>query len=293
MFICSSESDGIEELISKDTLELLIKGYGQEAYSRSSGNKSFYIPKVNINILVAAQPTFITKIISSEKLLSKGLPARWIILLNESIHTIFIPDNIMEIKKNFYYSINKFIKMFYTHSVNSKKFDVEVSQEGYSILSEFQEELKNNALDQSLKSWIAKLPGKAVRIALALHAWRHKDKLLQHHINKEDMKYAVYLAKVALSHAKFIFSPNGYLAQVNAIKIYESLLRITSDTERISLLRQGINSTELAQRTKLRKNEIIPALQFLESCNLIATWDDGGSKIHVVPRYDFFQNICV
>ena len=54
MYFCSAEPSGCEEIIKKDTLELVLKGFSQDLYSRNSGMGHFYLPHPALKIFIAS-----------------------------------------------------------------------------------------------------------------------------------------------------------------------------------------------------------------------------------------------
>lgn len=288
MYFCSAEPSGYEEIIKKDALELVLKGFSQDLYSRISGIGHFYLPHPALNILIASQPPFLEKLIFSKKLMEQGFLARFLIAINtlSRIKNFDIDiENGVRLYRN---KIFELLNNFYTRDLYAQRFKVQIRPEALSLLNTFKDDIHMQYSASPLKNWAAKLHGQVARIALAIHAWNFGKNLLEFPINEEEINSSIEIARLLLEQALFLYAPEGYFAMKKAQQIKDSFLRITTPQEQANLINNGISSTQIQQRTSLRKSEVFSGLDYLAKRFWVTTWDDGSGVLKVIPHRNFF-----
>lgn len=244
---------------------LLLKSYDMTSFSESTTQKTLHLNHPALSMLFIVQRESVYKLYASDTLRELGFTPRITPIfanhLNPKPLYFYNPERIL----NWYNEkIFKILKENYTRDSNRKIKKINVEKKAYDKLKDFEYWLKSEfPTDDYLKPFIAKLHGKAVRFAGALHVSSYDDPCSMP-ISLEFMRAGIILALESLQHAKYIFSPSGLVAEGDAKKILEWMARLSCRA--CSL----VTSTEIEQGIRnLDKKRCHQALDLLEKVNII------------------------
>ncbi len=260
---------------------LLINAHGGEPYqydSSTSRNK-IELQNPSINTLILLQTELMEKLFSNAGLKDIGyLPRVLPFFASEYI----APDQALIYRRaedhpdpsDIYSSkINKMLDFTYTQERHREIFEICCEEEAYYIIKNFENKNQQDIRDGAyphMVSFIKKLHGHAVRLAGIIHCWNYPDPH-KHPITEQEMKAGISLALIARDHANFAFNTELRNTRENAIKILKYLFR--QDWARSKPI---FCVTHILQYVGLKKVQCLPALDLLESCNIIRQHHEAG-----------------
>lgn len=289
LFCASAEPTEVEALLDKGMVGCLLKGYGNEAISITSGRGDIDIERAALNVLLFGQETIARKIFMNEKFIKQGLTARMATTLNNfSQINHFNIDPVKE-EENFSRKIAELHKLFYTRDHDANRMTINVDAEAITACLEFREQITRMDMDDNTRIWAAKAHGLAARLACAFHAWKYGNQLGNYHISAEEMLKGIDLTRHLLAHALFFHNPAGFRAMMNADKILKSHLNMMTIGEQNYFISNGTTTNKIHNRTNMRHTDINNGLPYLEMTGWMTFVDDGSGNFQVKPRLDFFN----
>lgn len=288
--LASAEPDGLENLIFRKNAELVLKSYGQEPYLYSSARKRIELQHPTLNVAILGQLSSAVKLYSSPLLNSRGNTAR----ILPSVNLGQQPKVYSTLRGNedelYRRKITRLYEQFYTQNSDVERYCVTVEKAGGELIRDFRLELDAWGHGvASLQPWVAKLHGQALRLALAIHAWRNVDDPCGSPITKDEVEQGIFIAKCTINSAWYLYSPYGITATLDAIKIVRSFHRINGMNEQDDFIQNGTDTTKIQQRTRISRINVNNALSLLDYKGWMAVYDDGSGKFQVLPRRDFFR----
>lgn len=291
--MASAEANGLEKLFFHKDTELILKSYGQEPYIYSNAKEHIELQHPTLNIATFGQFDVAVKLFTSPRLCNRGNISRIIPYVNTSTYLNKYrcynrlygnEDEIYMIK------ITKLYERFYTQDANAERYNIFVEKNGGKYIHSFMEELNNYPYNiEYLRPWVSKLHGQALRLALAFHLWENIDDPYGSPITEDEVIQGIMLAKTTINSARFLYSPHGITAALDAIKIIRSFQRINGINERRCFIQNGTDTTKIQQRTGISRININNALQYLSHFGWGVLFDDGSGKLHLLPHREFLN----
>lgn len=273
--ICSAEDpfsgSGIE-YPSRTFPEVLLKGFDAEEFGRATGRKSNELFKPYISMFVTMTPENLLKYYDKAHLINNGFLNRILPCFLDNYPIIF--DKSATLRTNdtdlehYYRKISDLLALRIS-MVNSKPISLRLNSNAYSHLQSFSGRQSNNyATPSYLEGFIAKLPGKAIRMAACLHVWRHENphKL---EISDADFYVAQELCTVLGHHADYGLNSKERALVVDAKRVLSLLVE------------KGVNSFTLSDISKnlnnMGKNKALPVFDFLSRKNYLMPVQYNGA----------------
>lgn len=289
--ISNSEGRFLVDLVKKNNLELVLKVYGQEKYDFQKGNREIHLSHPAAYMSIFAQHDIADIIYSSHYANQCGFTAR-ILPYYQQLTKKHFPSNHAESSDHSMYSDRclKLLDFFGNKLENDRIYEINLAPEALQLIEDFSKGYNANICpDQYYKQWLSKLPGQAVRLAFAKHLWDHFDNPLSDSISMDEIDFGITVAQIAVPSAEFLLSSKGLKVVKNAVRIIQSLQRITTQAERQNFITYGTTSTAIAQRTGISKKDVNDALYLFTVKNWVAIYDDGYGVLSVLPHWNFFS----
>ena len=284
MALLSSEAgifDTLAGAYSKSVnIDVMLKSYsGDQIRVDRIGRESENIMNPTLTVLLMAQPSVISRVLSNATFRGRGLTARFLYCMPMSAvgarnyRSAPVPDRV-------YDAYQQRIFNMLEDEYSTTPEIITLSPQADRLLEEFSQELEPKLIKEfaEIADWCGKLVGNTLRIAGLLcrsQVYRDHDFLDEVEpliVDEQTMKNAIRLGKYFLNHAQAIFNvlPENAMFQ-NAHRI----LKMISEKK----------LTEFNRRTAMRNcqtfkrvEEIQPVLDFLEDYGYLAT-------VESIPSY--------
>lgn len=276
---------------SKGAPKLFLRGHTQEPYIYPHGNIQLLHPSLPmINFI---QPNIAKELYTNKDTEGQGVTERFVPYCHSTSRNIesddIVPDDAFDI---YNFKIKNLLKTYHTQDRHAKKYFVSVKPDALELIKKFQQEIKNEiipSMPAEAESCLLKAHGQAVRFAWDIHAWNY-GKPHEFDISLKEMQQAIELVRYVFNHIYYFYDPCGLTAYSVALKIIESILRISDYSERIHILNEGLNSTWIQQRIGLKSKEVNNSLRLLENHNYLAIYDDGSNNLKFTLHPCFFSH---
>lgn len=290
--ISNPEGRFLVNLVKNHNLELILKAYGQEKYDYQKGNREIHLSHPASYMSVFAQHDIADLIYSYHYANQSGLTARLLPFYQQSANKNLSFNSQGGSAASVYFDrMLKLLNFFRNNLGNDRLYEIKLDNEAQEYIENFSEQCNCCiSSDQYYKQWLSKLAGQAVRLAFAKHIWHHFDNPLSTSISRDEIDFGITVAQVAVPSAEFLLSSKGLKVVKNAERIIASLQRIATPNERQKFITYGTNTTAIAQRTGISKNDVNDALYLLTAKNWVAIYDDGYGVLSVLPHFNFFSN---
>lgn len=243
-----------------------------EAYSDNSLTRK----KVDLNapamtIISFVQPRILAKFFNNVDLVEVGLAPRFLPCFHYLAQRSGAVDNTLlkMAKEKYQKHVYNMLVRNYTQNPAREIFTINYCPESMETIRQY--ELGNAALIEQghyahMVPFMSKLHGHVARVAGSIHAAVHERPEL-HPVEHNTVQAAVEIVNALVRHADFAYSPSGLGAYRTAVKILEWVVRHE---------RNEFNSSQAIQGIKgAKKDDVLPALDLLESCNFLVQ--------HIVP----------
>lgn len=252
---------------SKFDPKIFLKSYGMEDfYDGTVPGGIVSVPNAFLNILVFLQPGVAAELYKNPKLMSSGLPARFLpYFVSPTGAPCATPETLnTEAAAVYFRKLTSMLERNYTQESNREIFRIQLTPPARQEIESFQNELRSNnylnSCHDSLKFFADKLAGTAARIAGIIHAWR-VDEPEKCDISQRTMQAGIQIARAMLPQAEYALSPVGFQAVDDAKKILEWVRRHRH---------HAFTSRDIAQNSGVRTvDKIFPALDLLEQHNIL------------------------
>lgn len=268
--------------------DLVLKTHTKEAHSYRTGRGSYELKKPAMPMCCFPQLEVANKLYGNDSLRNRGGTARIIPFFHFPSESVMLVRPSVSILQAYNEKILSLLELFFTQDANAKRCTLHVEPAALDEIKKFEAEIRGLTLpDNEITPWLRKLHGQAVRFACDIHVWNNDDP--RHSpISATEMLQGIELARIAMPHAFFAFSPIGLRAYLDAQKIVKSLLRIGLINEQQRIIHEGTTTTAIRQRTGLNPININNALQFIAGKNMLFPYDDGTGIRRVALHPNFF-----
>lgn len=294
MALLSSEAgifDTLAGVYSKSVnIDVMLKSYsGDQIRVDRIGRESENILNPALTVLLMAQPGVISKVLGNETFRGRGLTARFLYCMPESI-VGGRRYRSRPVPKGVYEAYEQRIFNMLEDEYPAKPEVITLSREADMLLEEFSKEIEPGLVKQyaEIADWCGKIVGNTLRIAGLLcraGTFRSHDFLDEPDplvVDGQTMKNAVRLGKYFLNHAQAVFNvlPENVMFQ----KACRILKMITGKGLKEFSRRDAMRNCQTFKRAE----EIQPVLDFLEDYGYIAaveTPSSYGKGRPPMPRY--------
>ncbi len=289
--ILNPEGSDFEKFLKTGDLELFLKTFGQEPFIKKTGRYSIHLKHPALYTAIFAQPDIAMEIYGSDKLNMRGVMARLLPCINSfnafMYNNPFVDDSMSaQYSKKISYLLNSLAKMAST----GQKYHISLDPQSMREFENFVEACSCMVTDSIyFKQFLSKLPGNACKLALAAHICNNPEHFTGKPITKLEMHHGRILAEKLAEFAYYLFSPLGFTAHDNAMKIITSWHRIPDGISRTDFIICGTDSTSIQQRTGMNRQDVNHALYFLANCKIVAIADNGTGNLQVRLHYKFFD----
>lgn len=286
----SAEGDVIPQFFNKTNdkfTKLVMRGYDHEEYVYQKYNKNYKFRHPSVSMMLLTQPEIALKLYQNKYSKDIGLTQRFIPwYFSHGFHLHIFDDKfevMPDICERYNIKIKSLLDRFYTQDKNAPFCFINVEYGLRDKVNRYLKDMQNDAQFKNYgQGWFAKAGARAIRLACAIHFWNSDDPW-NRSINEDEIKLGTDLLQYITTHVDFMYSPRGLAALETAKKIMGSIDRIEYPA-RNTILRDGITSTVIQQRTGLPKESVLNALDLLASCNHIALLDEGKTNVTVILR---------
>ena len=299
VFLIGAEDEILQRLSydKRVDLSLYLKGHtGEEYIYETLQQQAIRLQHPIINIMYLVQPEIINSLYRSGRLQNLGLSPRFLVYFTPPEYMLTSVDYMhKKIDGDDLYGqkIFNMLTRYYTQDPQREVFNIFPSSTAYQAIKKFEYDCRikiaNCKSQEGLCSFISKLHGSAVRLAGAIHCWRH-DKPEEHELDYQDMANGIAIAKILLSHADYAFSENGIKAYQAARKVWRWLW----NCDQAKIVRNGMFVFALrdVQRgaTGLKKDDLLPAFEMLEQCNILRKYIRPGLEPIYILHPAFFYS---
>lgn len=263
--IVSAEGDVVGKLLNKNDdrfIKLVMRGYDHEEYSYQKYRKTYKFIRPSVSMMLLMQNDIAMKLYRSEYLNDIGFTNRiipWIFshITYRSMLDKFEP--MPDILQKYNAKIKYLLDRFYTQNRNSGFCTVNIDRHLKNTVKDYLDDMQRHAARMNYgRGWFAKAGARAIRLACAIHFW-NSDTPCDKPINIDELRVGAELVNIISRHVDFIYSPQGMAAIKPAKKIMEFINRIDTPA-RYTILREGITSTVIQERTGLSKESVYHAL---------------------------------
>lgn len=281
-----------------ESVNLFLRGHTQEPYVYENAKCRIDLSHPALPMINIVQPIVAAKFYGDEQLNELGATARFIpycFAATDEGDWETLPANDCNgqtcSSMDFYNkTIIRLLTTYHTQEKNAERYQVSVEPAALSRIRFFEEDIRKDIIPNmpaEAKPCLLKAHGQAVRFAWDIHAWNYE---LPHTvpITEEEMKQGIELVCASFEHIKYIYDPCGLQAYLHAQKILESLCNITEPYEQDKLINEGIDSSRIQRRTKLKSKDVNNALRLLETHNYLKVYDDATDNLKVILHSDFF-----
>ena len=261
--------------------DILLKAYGMESLTMDTGRKRLIsMERPFLNMLVMSQPLRAKSLYAKAANLEMGLAQRFIPHFVQKGMYYYCGTSSPESQQKYSKRILSLLERNYTQAENRQIFSLALSADAQNLLAGFQCETSqwlNETPIETLRPFIAKLAGTAIRLAATLHAWRHEIPE-EKPISYADMHNGIQLARMSQIHAHYAFAPQGLHAYASAKKILE----FAQDHNCYQL-----SSTDIAQHCFLKRPEIFPALNYLQEHRALVYEEFPSGRVECLMHANF------
>ena len=197
----------------KTVIDLVLKAFTGDRFSQVRiGRKSQLLENPLITMLLYVQPIVIKEIMNNSEFVERGLNARFLYSMPPSAigERRYRVKRISEYDREEYYDI---VRRLFAIPVPGKPKPVGLDEDADKLAEEFfyeiERSLKEDNTSPELKTWLGKLHGTTMRIALAFHCMKYVEESEFHKIDGDTMKEAIEMARYYQAHAEAAFNIMG------------------------------------------------------------------------------------
>lgn len=294
-FIASTEPETISAILKKGNVDILKMAYNQEPATYITNNGEIKLPSPSISILNAAQTDIFLDWTTKTRHAREQASGFW----GRMLVSVSNPDAnnsgswdpyYLGNGKNIYeHRIGEFLKNFYTQDRQAEKYNLGCSAEAMQGIEDIRQQIRQMQIpEKNFEAWLNKYAGNVARIAGAIHMWEHGHTGLEREVGVESIQKANEMMNALFLQAKYLYTDQGLLAETNAIKIQESLNRISDKFQRQHIMAEGISTTAIQQRIHLDRQQINDAFRHLQATNWCVILDRGNGNLLARFRPEFF-----
>ena len=259
-----------KSFLDKITSYLLAAHDGEYIDDKTKTAGSYVIDSPGISMLHMIQPHIASMFYGNSTYSDIGLSQRCIpfFSLEYSEPNVNMQNQMQELLTSEYAPrIQSLVKRYFTQDINAPKFKLEIDQDAYNLIKEY--EYSNLAIAREnsffpFESYVRKSHGQAIRYASAIHAFIHaKEAMHEIPLSYDDVLCGISLMKILYNHAYYAFDVFGLQSHENAVNIVKALLRRANGAESYIMTVSDIN-----RMTHIKNNDIENALMFLTRSNL-------------------------
>lgn len=281
-----------KSFLDKITSYLLAAHDGEYIDDKTKTAGSYVIDSPGISMLHMIQPHIASMFYGNSTYSDIGLSQRCIpfFSLEYSEPNVNMQNQMQELLTSEYAPrIQSLVKRYFTQDINAPKFKLEIDQDAYNLIKEY--EYSNLAIAREnsffpFESYVRKSHGQAIRYAAAIHAFIHaKEAMHEIPLSYDDVLCGISLMKILYNHAYYAFDVFGLQSHENAVNIVKALLRRANGAESYIMTVSDIN-----RMTHIKNNDIENALMFLTRSNLCEIVR-GPRKATVVILHNMFYEL--
>lgn len=194
-------------------IDLVLKGFTGDRFSQVRiGRKSQTLNNPLITMLLYVQPVVIKEIMNNSEFIDRGLNARFLYSMPPSTigERRYRVKKISELEREEYCDV---VRRLFAIPVSDKPKPVELNEDADKLAEEFfyeiEKKMKDNEVSPELKTWLGKLHGTTMRIALVFHCMQYVEESEFHKIDGDTMKNAIEMARYYQAHAEAAFNIMG------------------------------------------------------------------------------------
>lgn len=255
--------------IMKKHKQFLLSAHDMERISDASlTSGEAIVPYPAISMLFMVQPSEALKLYRDQSAKEVGLSPRFLPFFSSRKYaSAGDSSEWLAVYPEFRKMILALLNRYYTQDKDRSIYTLGVDPDALTFIKE--EERKRTEQRMSggrafMESFDAKAHGHIVRLAAAIHAFKHAyEGVEDSNITLDEMKAASALFSVVENHAKDAFDEHGFRAYQNAIQITKWLLSATQGAEITQF-----TTRELQQATHICKAEAEAAIRIMEKYDL-------------------------
>lgn len=167
--MASAEGGGFEKLLHHKDIELALKSYDQEPYTYASAKGQIGLGHPTLNIAVFGQFIVALNLFTSPRLCNRGNTARIMPSVNPDQQPVIYNDLRGDEDAVYKNKITRLLENFFTRDSGAERYGIKIDKDASNAICSFRAEM--DAWDHGLahlRSWVAKLHGQALRLALAI-----------------------------------------------------------------------------------------------------------------------------
>lgn len=278
-------------------LDILLKGYTMESFSRENMREASHIANPFLNMCYMVQPDIARQLYQKTHLKEIGLLPRFLICFAEAPLTTgtqygqeYAEHRISSLGKtscaeDYSKKIQSMLARNYTQNPKREIYVAKADAEAYRQIKEFECYISTGLAQghfANAQPFMRKLHGTAGRIAFLIHAWRY-DQPEAHLISGQDMQLGISIANMLMPHADYAFSPSGLCAYTDAQKILAWVRKHKCGRFTSRDIGQGVEN--------MRKENIFPALDLLAQHNVLAQLiiPNRSRECVVHPQFNYYN----
>lgn len=239
----------------KTVIDLILKAYTGDRYAQDRVTRSGQaLEHPLVTMLLYVQPIVINGIMENDEFVGRGLNAR----ILYSIPPSSIGERKYKMKKISDFDradYSDVIQRLFAIPVPDKPKVIELDEDADKLAEAFFYEIEKEMNDTSpeFKSWLGKLHGTTMRIALVLHCFEYIEESECHRISGQTMNNAVEIGRYFRAHAEAAFNLMGLtdppevrdakyiMKRIDSTGLMEMKLR---DLQRLCMDRKGMEKRE-------------------------------------------------
>lgn len=197
---------------NSSNMDIYLKGYSGDCLSDDRiGRNGNQLEEPLLSVLLYVQPIIVKQLMENEEFVGRGLPARF--LYTYPVSKIgkreYKNEPIPEYRKDDLWNIiNRLLKI----PIPEKPVEVRPDEQALKLATSYFYEVDQDILkapSMELRSWIGKLHGNTMRIALVLHCIKHLEDFDKYMIDAKTMSNAIEIGRFFMKQAMIVYSTTG------------------------------------------------------------------------------------
>ena len=240
---------------------LLLHGYGSESYHHPKRHGDVCIPEASISILATMTPETLLKYYNKEILHENGFLNRLLPCfmsdnkyLSEGANHAKRTNHDIGLLEDFYGKTEKLLDQRLAMGANRIITPLRLDEGAERRVREYRENLCAFPFDQRCKGFIAKHPGRAIRLAALLHGIRF-ELPKEHAISSTDMYTAISMCEALIPHACYALDKERRKLLIDAERVIRFIKEHPSPKVMVSTISKNLHG--------LPKDKLLPVLDIL------------------------------
>lgn len=250
---------------NSSNMDIYLKGYSGDYLSDDRvGRKGNQLKEPLLSVLLYVQPIIVRQLMENEEFVGRGLPARF--LYTYPVSKIgkreYKDDPIPEYRMDDLWNIiNRLLKI----PIPVKPVEVRPDKQALKLATSYFYEVDQEILkapSMELRSWIGKLHGNTMRVALVLHCIKHLEEFDKYMIDAKTMSNAIEIGRFFMKQAVIVYSTTG-LADPQEVKDAKFILQKIDAIGKMEMKLSDIQQLCKDKAGLETKKKIVPGINCL------------------------------